>query len=475
MNLMRDKVDVLIIGAGSAGISALRQVQKSTDRYLVVDPGPLGTTCARVGCMPSKVLINVAREFNRRTEFKNWGIRGGEALTSSLPEVLAHVRKLRDDFSQGMERVTLKLAGEKLLRGKASFISPTRVKVENKTYEAERIVIAAGSQPMIPRSWAPFQDRILTSSTLFEQADLPGKIGVVGLGAIGLELGQALCRLGVEIAGFDMSDFIGGITDPAVNASAVEIFGREFDLYLGKPVDIQPEGSGLVVRSGDSELYVDRVIASMGVRPNTEGLGLENLGLELDARGLPPFDPRTMQVGDLPVFICGDVNGCRPILHEALDEGFIAGSNATTREDPECYCRRTQLRIVFTDPSIVAVGPSRSSFSQEDSVSGSADFSNQSRALIEGRNLGILNIYAERASGKLLGSEMIVPEGEHLGHLLSLGIQKELTVADLLEIPFYHPTVEEGLRTALLAAAGKTALKTKKLSVCESCPESPVC
>ncbi|MFH1964047.1 MAG: dihydrolipoyl dehydrogenase [Acidobacteriota bacterium] len=470
------KTDIVVIGAGSAGLSALRQVQKFTDSYVMIDPGPLGTTCARVGCMPSKVLISVAKDFHRRHGFPVRGIEGGEGLSCNIPVVMKHVRSLRDRFAAGMEKSTLKLAGKKLIKGRASFVSPTEVQVGSELYEAKRVVIAAGSHPAIPRAWMPFRDRILTSEDIFEQQDLPQKIGIIGLGAIGLELGQALSRLGLEIAGFDMAESIGGLTDPAVNSSALDILGRELPLYVGEAAEVEPEGDGLRVTAGKTGLHVDKIIASLGVIPNTEGLGLENLGIELNDRGLPPFNPLTMQVADLPVYIGGDINGCRPILHEALDEGFIAGQNAG-QDASDCFCRRTSLRIVFSDPSIVGVGSAFSKLNPGSFVTGKSDFSSQSRAMVEGRNAGLLHIYADKQTTRLLGAEMIVPDGEHLGHTLSQAVQQELTVSEVLQMPFYHPTIEEGLRSALRDAAVKSADKYKpgELTLCGSCPEDPVC
>lgn len=473
---MSKKTDVVIIGAGSAGLSALRQVQKFTDSYIMADPGPLGTTCARVGCMPSKALISIAKDFHRRLGFPERGIRGGAELSCSIPVVMKHVRSLRDMFTSEMEEATLKLAGDKLVRGRARFLSPHEIQVGPETYETGSAVIATGSRPAIPKGWRGFRDRILTSEDIFEQRDLPKKIGVIGLGAIGLELSQALSRLGLDITGFDMADRIGGLTDPSINRAALEILGKEFPVNIGEPAEIEPDGDGLRVSSGEISLHVDKIFASMGAVPNTRDLGLENLGLELDNRGLPPFNPRTMQVADLPVFIAGDVNGCRQILHEALDEGFIAGRNAGNIS-AGCFCRRTFLRIVFSDPSIAGAGSSFDKLAPGSFVTGAFDFSDQSRAMVEGRNTGLLHIYADKQTTRLLGAEMIVPDSEHLGHILSLAVQSGLTVSEVLQMPFYHPTIEEGIRAALRDAAAKAADRYKpgELTLCGSCPEDPVC
>ncbi len=474
---MTRHVNTAIIGAGSAGLSALRQVKKSTDSFVLIDSGPLGTTCARVGCMPSKALIHVANTYHHRKSFEQLGIKGGANVQCDIPSALRHVRALRDRFTSGMVEATQQLAGDGLLHGKAVLEGPQRIRVGDLVIHAQRIILATGASPVVPESWRAFGDRILTSETIFEQADLPPRMAVIGLGAIGLELGQALSRLGVGVTGFNRSETIGGLQDPAVCAAAIAQQRREWDIHLDASVQVHDTKNGLVVSTATEHILVDKILVAVGVRPNVQGLGLETLGIELDEHGMPPFDPRTMQVGDLPVFIAGDVNGYRAILHEALDEGLIAGRHSAQKGDRECRCRRTPLQIVFSDPQCVGVGQPLSELEGRNMVIGEASFGDQSRAVIEGRNNGLLRIYADAVSGQLYGAEMAVPDGEHLGHLLALAMQAKLTVFDVLRMPFYHPTIEEGLRTALRAAVAKIKIEepSDELSLCESCPEPPLC
>jgi dihydrolipoamide dehydrogenase len=469
------QVDVAIIGAGSAGLSALRQVREQTGNYLLIDPGPLGTTCARIGCMPSKVLISTAKDYHRRHVMAETGIRGTGGLSCHLPAVLEHVRKLRDRFAGAMVETTEKLAGDKLLRERAVFTGPQTLQAGSWTIEAERIVIGVGARPVVPGPWRTFGDRILTSENFFEQTDLPSRIAVIGLGPIGLELGQALARLGLEVSGFDMQETIGGLSDPDVKQRAIASIRKDFPVTLGAAAELEEVENGLRVSAGGSEVMVDKVIAAMGVRPNVDRLDLEKAGIELDDRGLPPFNPRTMQIGDLPIFIGGDANRCRPILHEALDEGFIAGRSAVDGEPP-CHCRRTSLKMVFSEPEIAVVGQSYDGLKDVDFVVGVCDFEEQARAILEARNEGLLHVYVEKGSGRLLGAEMAIPCAEHLAHMLAAMIGKGCSVYDALQMPFYHPTIEEGLRTALRDAAGRLGeTRPPELSLCGSCPEEPLC
>ncbi|OGV61204.1 MAG: dihydrolipoyl dehydrogenase [Lentisphaerae bacterium RIFOXYC12_FULL_60_16] len=472
---MQTHVDVAIVGAGSAGLSALRQVRKFTDNYLLIDPGPLGTTCARVGCMPSKALIHIANAYHRRRTFAETGISGAEHLRCNIPAVLRHVRTLRDHFTTGMIEATRELAGERLVEERAVLVGPKRVRVGNRIVDADRIILAPGARPLIPREWQIFSEHILTSSTIFEQDVLPERIAVIGLGAIGLELGQALSRLGIQMTGFNRVREIGGLSDPDITAAASEIVAGEFIMHNGAAAKIKATDNGVEVQAGTATATVDKILVATGVRPNLDELGMETLGVELDEHGMPPVDPHTSQIGDLPVYLAGDANGYAPVLHEALDEGFIAGRHSFGADGASAgYCRRPPLRIVFSDPQCAVVGQSFAALRDTRIVIGHVDFRQQARAMIEGRNAGVLRLYAEASSGRILGVEMVVPEAEHLAHLLAACIQANMTVHNALQLPFYHPTLEEGLRTALRDAVKQLmeGPNPDGFHLCESCPES---
>lgn len=444
---MPERYDVAIIGAGTAGLAALREVRKSADSFVLINHGPYGTTCARVGCMPSKALIEAADAFHRRVVFEEFGVRGAEALGMDIPAALERVRRVRDDLVRGTLKATDGL-GDRNIPGRARFEAPDTLSVDGRLVRAARIIIATGSRPIVPEEWRSLGDRLLTSDTLFEQEDLPARMAVVGLGPVGAELAQALARMGIEVAAFDMETRIGGLSDPAVNEAAVACLRSEFDVYLGAPAELEPVGDRVRVSGGDGVVMVDKVVAALGRRPNVDDLGLELLGIELDERGLPPFDPGTMRIADLPVFIAGDVGGRAPLLHEAADDGHIAGRNASAAA-PECYVRRTPLAIVFTDPNIAVVGRRFSDLADGEGIVGEVSFARQGRARVGLRNRGALRVYADKGSGLLLGAEICAPRGEHMAHLLALAIGQGLSVNDLLRMPFYHPVVEEGLRTAL--------------------------
>lgn len=442
------RTDIVIVGAGTAGLSALREVRDRTEDFLLINDGPYGTTCARVGCMPSKALIAAANAFDARRRLEAFGIDGAEGLTADIPRVLNRVRALRDDFVSGVLKATDAI-GSRSIAGRARLDGPNRVIVGQQVIEAGQIILAPGSSPVVPPAWREFGDSIITTDELFEQTDLPKRMGVIGLGAIGAEVAQALARLGIEVHAFDGSKTIAGVSDEKVAAVLHDTLREEYAFHLNTHVDLsRAEGGGLSIAWNGASVVVDKVIAAVGRRPNIQDLGLETLGVALDERGMPEVDPNTMRIGDTPVFLAGDANGRAALLHEGADEGHIAGISAT-HSGSVSLTRRTPLGIIFCDPEVAAVGQRASTLDSANTVIGEVSFARQGRARTMQVNRGLLRVYARKSDGRLLGAEMAAPSAEHLAHLLALAIGRDMTVHELLAMPFYHPTLEEGLRTAL--------------------------
>jgi len=455
------KVDVVIIGSGSAGLYALGKVRPSGKSFVLINGGELGTTCARVGCMPSKAVIQVAEDFHRRSVFNRYGIEGHEDMNLSIPEAMEYVQDLRDMF---VERVlsnsTDKLPEENFIQGYARFVEADLLEIDTgERIRAGSIIIATGSRPVIPAAWEEFRDRIITTDDFFELEDLPQSVAVVGLGVIGLEIGQSLQRLGIEVTGIDQLQTISRLSDPEVTKTAIEVIGREMPLWLGQAAEVSECDNGMLrVQAGEQSVEVDRVFASMGRTPNLDKLGLADVGVEVDDRGIPLFDAGTMRIGDTSIYIAGDVTGERPLLHEAGDEGRIAGHNAISAQ-PVAFRRKTPLNITFCDPNIVMVGERFADLDPSTTAVGQVQMGPVGRAMIMAKNRGLIRVYAEQASGRLLGAEMICPRGENLGHLLAWCIQQGMTVGQTLQMPFYHPVIEEALQAALYDLYGKVDAK----------------
>lgn len=458
---MKKQVDVAIIGAGSGGLSAYHEVKKQTQNLVVVNDGPYGTTCARVGCMPSKVLIQVANDYYRRKTFELEGIRGASQLSIDAREAMKFVRSLRDRFVRGVMG-TINEIGDRNIEGRARFLSPNVLQVGNAEIHARSIVLATGSRPYIPENWKFAGERVITSDYLFEQEDLPESIAVFGTGVIGLELGQALHRLGRKVKIIGRSTRVAGLSDPHINDYAIQALSRELDIQFSRRNCVE-EGKDhkLEIQTESETFEVNQIVAAMGRIPNVTEIGLENTGAELNTQGIPVYDPQTMQLGNLPIFIAGDVNNDVPLLHEASDEGRIAGYNAVRfAEGPtQRFKRRSGLVITFCDPNIAIAGKSyrelTQQFGSDGFLTGEVTFEGQGRSIVKTKEIGLLHVYGEKNTGRLLGAEMMGPDNEHLAHLLAWVIQQNLDVFETLQLPYYHPVIEEGLRTALRDLAKK--------------------
>lgn len=448
------EVDVAIIGAGTAGLTARRAALKAGASVVMIEGGPYGTTCARVGCMPSKLLIHPADLAHQIRDAGNLGLEV-EGFQADTRAVLERVRSERDRFVSFVERSIDSIPDEQKLRGWAKFVDDNTLEVDGTTVKAKSIVIATGSYSWTPPMLRDFSDHVLTNDTIFEQEELPASVAVFGMGVIGMELGQAMHRLGTRVAFFDPFPGFGFVTDPIVRKSIFEVLGGELELYPESKIEsVEEVDGGLQItwldRDGQSHSEVfEKALSAAGRRPNVDGLGLENTSMKLNKKGLPNFDDRTMQIEDLPIFIAGDVNGDRQLLHEAADEGTIAGGNAATFPEVRAEVRRMGLAIAFTDPQIAIVGRGFAALDQDDIEAGEVDYAGQGRARVMNQNAGKVRIYGTRRCGYLAGAEMFGPRVEHTAHLLAWAVQKRVTVEEALDMPFYHPVVEEGIRTAL--------------------------
>ena len=456
--MIQREVDVAIIGSGTAGMAAYRAAREHTDNIVLIEGGEYGTTCARVGCMPSKLLIAAADAAHHAQNTTEFGVTV-EGVKVDGKAVMARVRSERDRFV-GFVLESVEGFDEKhRLRGYAKFKDDHTLLVDDHTeITAKRIVIATGSRPFYPGLFFEAGDRLLVNDDLFELQDLPESVAVFGPGVIGLELGQALSRLGVKVKVFGRSGSIASLQDSEIKEYANKIFNKEF--YLNTHAQLQnvrKKGEGVEIEylEKDGQKITESfsyLLAATGRRANTDKLALENTQLSLDSKGVPEFDHHTMQTSLSHIFIAGDANSEIPLLHEAADEGKIAGSNAGKFPDVRAGLRRAPLGVVFTEPQIANIGLSpnevEAKYKGQYAV-GQVSFEGQGRSRVMLKNQGMLKVYGEQGTGLLLGAEMFGPAAEHIGHLLSWAIQQRQTVAQILEMPFYHPVIEEGVRTAL--------------------------
>jgi dihydrolipoamide dehydrogenase len=280
---------------------------------------------------------------------------------------------------------------------------------------------------------------------------LPASIGVIGAGPLGLELAQALARLGVEVMVFDDGKKLAALEDREIARILREILEKDFPIHSGVDVEATDASGGVKLRwTGESsgEHVFEKVLVAAGRAPRFDDLCLRNAGIPVDEHGMPTFDRHTMRCGDSAVFIAGDADHERAVLHDAANEGAIAGRNAAAFPRVESSHRTMPFSIMFTDPPLAMLGTTGPNGDAR-IVRGSAGFTDQGRAKITRRNTGVAHIYADAADGRIVGAILACPGGEHLAHLMAWAIERQQTAADLLALPIYHPTYEEGLKPAL--------------------------
>lgn len=457
--MQKRTVDVAILGAGTAGLNARRAAERGGATALMIDPGPFGTTCARVGCMPSKLLIAAAEAVHQAHKGEVFGFDASVRVDG--PRVMARLQRERDRFVGFVVEATDEHERDgRLCVGRGHVTGPNQLEVrDGETVVAEvefrTLVVATGSRPVVPPPYRGLGDRLLTTDTVFELPTLPESLLVLGPGVIGLELGQAMYRLGVRTTVLGLGGIVGPLQDPVMRAKACEIFHEDLDLHADHTLHaVEPVADGVRVRftgvdGAEHDITVQYVLSAAGRVPNLRGLGLEHLDVTLPERGDVEFDRHTMQLGHTRVFLAGDVNADRPLLHEAADEGQIAGANAAAWPAVQAHPRRVPLGVVFTDPQMATVGRTWALHDCGQNRVGEVDYARQGRARVMDRNKGWVRIYGEAGSGLITGAEMIGPDVEHTAHLLAWAVQRRMTVSEALDMPFYHPVVEEGIRTAL--------------------------
>ncbi|HFB4719181.1 TPA: dihydrolipoyl dehydrogenase [Neisseria gonorrhoeae] len=460
------QADIVVIGGGTAGMGAFRNARLHSDNIYLIENNVFGTTCARVGCMPSKLLIAAAEARHHALHTDPFGVHlDKDSIVVNGEEVMRRVKSERDRFVGFVVTDVEEWPADKRIMGSAKFIDEHTVQIDDHIQiAAKSFVIATGSRPVILPQWQSLGDRLIINDDVFSWDTLPKRVAVFGPGVIGLELGQALHRLGVKVEIFGLGGIIGGISDPVVSDEAKAVFGEELKLHLDAKTEVKLDADGNVEvhweQDGEKGVFVaEYMLAAVGRRPNVDNIGLENINIDKDARGVPVADPLTMQTSIPHIFIAGDASNQLPLLHEAADQGKIAGDNAGRYPNIGSGLRRSTIGVVFTSPQIGFVGLKyaqvAAQYQADEFVIGEVSFKNQGRSRVMLVNKGHMRLYAEKATGRFIGAEIVGPAAEHLAHLLAWAHQMKMTVPQMLDMPFYHPVIEEGLRTALRDADAK--------------------
>lgn len=446
--------DLIIIGAGTAGISAYKEAIKHTKNLLIINHGPWDTTCARVGCMPSKVLISSANRMHDIQHAQEVALTIDAKIDTS--QIMSHVRQLRDRFTAATQKDVDHWEASHKISGFATFVDAHTIQVNGQRYQAKSFIIAVGSTPTYDQSWKQaLGELLITSDQIFELETLPQTLAVIGSGVIAIELAQAMQRLGVNTTIFARSHKVGSLSSPELQKIAQDTLSKELNIkFETLPTQLKKTAQGVQLEyqeDGETQnLTADYVLVATGRRSYLDQLQLENIDQSFNNSKHLPINAYTKQLGQHAIFVVGDAHTNTPIQHEAAHEGREAVHNCLNYPNLKNLKTLTPIGIVFSSPEMATVGQSYKQLTDHNIAftTGFVSYEKQGRALVLGKNKGGIEVYIDSSNHKLLGAELFVKAAEHMAHLLAWMIDGELSLEDILDKPFYHPTLEEGLKTA---------------------------
>jgi dihydrolipoamide dehydrogenase len=458
---MPDPFDLFVIGAGPGGyVAAIRAAQLGLRVACADKENALGGTCLRIGCIPSKALLESSERYEEaRNALGQHGVLTRE-VTLDLAAMLKRKDAVVASLTKGVEGLFRKnkitrLTGHARITG-AGRVQLTGAK-ETTDFEARHILIATGSQPAPLPGVELDGDRITTSTEALSYSEVPPELVVIGAGYIGLELGSVWRRLGSRVVILEYLDRILPGMDSEIAAEAKKLFekqGLEFRLKTRVTSAGVRDGRCVVRVNDDETIECDRVLVAVGRKPHTEGLGLEHVGVEIDERGRIPVDER-FQTSAASVYAIGDVIPGPMLAHKAEEEGIAVAEILATGHGHVDY--DVIPGIVYTHPEIATVGKTEDEL-RAAGVScrkGSFPFIANGRARSLGATDGRVKILADTGTDRVLGVHIIGPRAGDLIAEAAVAMSFAASSEDIARCCHAHPTLAEAVKEAALAVDGR--------------------
>ncbi len=454
---MSDTYDLIVIGAGPGGyVGAIRASQLGLRTAVVERESRLGGTCLRVGCIPSKALLETTELFETsRLHFAERGIVAGD-VTVDLPQMMKHKDGVIEDLNMGINGLLKKNKVDRFTghgrltgNGQMEVIGQDRV----QKLQAKNFLIATGSVSSSLPGIEPDGELIGTSTEALSWSEIPERLVVIGAGVIGLELGTVWRRLGSQVTVLEYLPRILPGTDSQIAKEAQKIFERQgltFRLET-KVTSVASNGSVCTIdMEGQESLQCDRVLVSVGRRPCTDNLGLESVGVETDRRGFIQVNS-SYQTTTAGIYAIGDVIGGAMLAHKAEEEGIACVERLATGHGHINY--RNIPAVIYTSPEIASVGASEDELKEQGTAYrvGRFSFAANGRARAAGHTEGFAKILADRDTDRVLGVHII---GTHAGELIAeAGVAMEFGASseDIARCCHAHPTLAEAVKEAALA------------------------
>jgi dihydrolipoamide dehydrogenase len=453
---------LLVVGAGPGGyVCAIRAGQLGIDT-VIVESTKLGGSCLNVGCIPSKAMIHVAEEFEKAAEAAAGKTPFG--LTAAEPKLdLKQAVAWKDGIVQRLNNGVaglLRKAKVKIVHGRARFRDGKTVLVETetgpKTVHAEAIVIATGSAP-VELPFLPFGGNVISSTGALALTEVPKRLVVVGGGYIGLELGTAFAKLGAKVTVVEAQDKILPLYDSELTGPVsrhLTALGVEV-LTGAKALGPTPKGDGLRIETADGKersLPADKILVTVGRKPVTEGLSLENLVLDMDGRFVRIGE--RCETAMRGIYAIGDVTGEPMLAHRAMAQGEMVAEIVAGL--PRAWDKRCIPAICFTDPEIVSVGfsPEEAKRAGHELKIGQFPFAANGRAMTRHGEAGFVRVVAEARSDLVLGIQAVGSGVSELSAAFGLAIEMGATLQDIAGTIHAHPTLGEAFPEAAMKALG---------------------
>ncbi|MFN3167747.1 MAG: dihydrolipoyl dehydrogenase [Phycisphaeraceae bacterium] len=455
--------DLLVIGAGPAGyVAAIRAAQLGLNTAIVDKVKELGGTCLRVGCIPSKALLESSHKYEDATKhFKDHGIEVSE-VELNLKAMLKRKDKVVKTLTTGVAGL-MKKNKVTVYHGDASFNEDKSVTIGDDTVTAKHVLIATGSVPATIPGVNLDDPLVDTSTDALEYTEVPGHLAVIGAGVIGLELGSVWRRLGAKVTVIEYLDRImPGMDDELAKAAHKAFKSQGIAFMLGCAVQGVTSGKdGVTIDIKDAgPVKADRVLVSVGRKPNTEGLGLEKIGVTPNKRGQIEVDAQ-FRTGVEGVYAVGDVIPGPMLAHKAEEEGIACVESIAARLSGHAggghIDYNTIPSIVYTHPEIASVGKSEEQLKDEgiEYKKGAFPFLANGRARANDDTEGWVKVLADAATDRVLGVHII---GDSAGDLIAecaTAMAFAASSEDIARACHAHPTLSEAVKEAALGVSGR--------------------
>lgn len=444
-----------IIGAGPGGYVAALHAARLGMKVCLIEKSKVGGVCLNQGCIPTKTLVGSAKVFSLITKAADYGIEAGTDARPDWQRILERKNQVVARLVKGIHYL-LDQAKVELINGTAAFASGHELKITltdgtERSVGAEKIIIATGSEPSVPEFFNYDGAKVITSNEALELPELPESLAIVGGGVIGCEFASIFATFGVKVTIVELMDQLIPNLDSEISGSLrLQLKKKGIEIRTATAVNegLQEETGVRLILSDGKELSTAKVLVSIGRKPNSGQLGLEGIGVKLNAKGRIEVN-QNLQTNLPWIYAIGDVND-QPwdLAHAASFQGVAAVRHLAG--EPAVWSDEAMPNCIFTDPEVATVGMTVQEAADQgwETVTSKAAFLANGKALAQGEAAGMVKVVADKKSRRILGVQIIGPEASDLIAEAALAVKHHLTVEQLAGTIHAHPTLAESLHEA---------------------------